>query len=304
MKKLLIITISIACLVNIINSCKKTGGAINPLSDVKNLTVGSYLVLDSTINLYFNNNQIATSSVGITVSGYKNGEAVDHIDLYVSADGTYDTTQWHKLKTVAYEGNGTKLMATGAEMAAALGVGTGTFVPGDSYTFYTRLFTKTGRTFDVNNTGNNAGSGLVTGPTYFGAYFFTTYITCPFTGGMAGTYKVLSEDKGDWHIGDLVTVKDGPGANQIDLSLVYPGAGGTIVKPLIVNVEPTTGRATIPLVTYGTYPSSASEFTAEGAGDNDVAGFIFSCTGYITLTIELQNKEKDLGPNRLILQKM
>ena len=50
MKKLLIIVIAVCAVFAGLNSCKKTGGNVNPLTDVKNLAVGSYLVIDSTIN--------------------------------------------------------------------------------------------------------------------------------------------------------------------------------------------------------------------------------------------------------------
>jgi hypothetical protein len=302
MKKLLII-ISIISLVTAISSCKKTGGAINPLSDVKNLTVGSYLVLDSTLNLNFDNSAMTTSTVGIMVSGYKGGEAVDHIDVFAASGSTYDTTKWHKVKTVSYSGDGTKLNVTGGELATALGVDPSSFVAGSFYTFYTRLYTKTGRTFDVNNTGNNSGSGLITGPYYYGAYFFTAYITCPFSGPVAGTYKVIADDWVDWQPDDLVQVTDGPGANQVNLSQIWPH-GGTIISPLVVNVNPANGVATIPKVTFGRYGgASSTQYTAEGAGTGDVAGYIFSCTGYITLSIDIQGGGTDYGPNRLILQK-
>ena len=304
MKKLLIIIISAASMIFIANSCKKTGGAINPLSDVKNLGVGSYLVLDSTINLNFDNSQILTSTVGITVSYYKGGEAVDHILVYGASGATYDTTKWHLIKTVTYSGAGTKLTVNGSELATALGVDPSTFTPGSYYTFYTRLVTKSGKTFDVNNTGNNAGSGLVTGPTYFSAFYFTAYITCPFVGPVAGSYKVLVDDWADWSEGDIVQVTDGPGANQINLSQVYPhGSHAVVDKPLIVNVDPANGTATIPKVTIGSYSAGGAEYDAEGGNANDVAGYVFSCTGYITLVIDFSSSGSDFGTYRLILQK-
>jgi hypothetical protein len=303
MKKLLILAISIASLALVINSCKKTTGHINPLSDIKNLGVGSYLVLDSTINLNFDNSAMASSTVGILVSQYKNGEAVDHIDVYAAAGSTYDTTEWHKVKTVSYTGTGTKLTVSGTELSAALGVPINSYAPGNYYTFYNRLFTKSGKQYDVNNTGNNSGSGLVTGPYYYGAFYFTAYITCPFTGGMTGTYKVIVDDWADWQPGDMVSITDGPGANEINLSQVYPN-GGTVIQPLVVKVDPATGTAMVPKVVFGQYGGpSSTQYSAEGTGSNDVAGYVFSCTGYITLTMDIQGGGTDYGPNRLILQK-
>jgi len=302
MKKLLTIIIAAGALVFFANSCKKTGGAINPLADVKNLGIGSYLVLDSTINLNFESAQINTSTVGILVSEYPNGEPVDHIIIYAVKGSNYDTTTWHLIKTVAYAGKGTKLAVTGAELATALGVDPSTFTAGSFYSFYTRIVTKSGKSYDVSNTGNNAGSGLITGPYYYSAFVFTAYMTCPFTGGMAGTYTVVADDWADWKEGQAVQVTDGPGANQINLSKVYPG-GGIIDQPLIVNVAPSNGVATIPKVSFGGYSAGGTLYTAEGANANDVAGYVFSCTGYITLTMDIQGGGTDYGPNRLILQK-
>lgn len=302
MKKALIIIASLASLFFVADSCKKTGGEINPLSSVKNLGVGAYLVLDSTINVNFDNTALATSTVGITVSYYPNGEPVEQILLYVASGSTYDTTKWHYIKTVPYSGSGTVLTATGSDLATALGVDINSFTPGTYYTFYTRIITKSGKTYDVNNTGNNAGSGLVTGPTYYSAFLFTCYITCPFTGGMKGDYTVMVDDWADWAAGATVHVTDGPGSNQINLSGVYPG-GGIIKDSLVVNVNAANGVASIPLVDIGSYSVGGTQYYAEGANASDIAGYVFSCTGYITLTIEFTANGNSYGSYRLILQK-
>lgn len=302
MKKLITILGVISMMVFITYSCKKTGGNINPLSDVKNLGVGSYLVLDSNINLNFNFAQINTSTVGIIVHEYPNGEPVDHIDVYAALGSTYDTTQWHKIKTIPYS-KGVQITCTGAELGTALGVDPTTFAPGSFYTFYTRIFTKSGKQYDVNNTGNNSGSGLVTGAYYYSAFFFVAYITCPFTGGMTGSYTVIADDWVDWFPGDHVMVTDGPGPNQINLSAIYPN-GGTVINPLVVDIDPATGTASVPKTVYGRYGGpSSTQYSAEGTGANDVAGYVFSCTGFITLTLDQQGGGTDYGPSRLILQK-
>ena len=96
-------------------------------------------------------------------------------------------------------------------------------------------------------------------------------------------------------------VIDGPGANQLDLSDVWPNpAYGNIVDHLIVDIDPATGTATVPFVTFGDYGALA---TAQGAYDNDVAGYVFSCTGYITLTMKLTYNGVNQGNFKLILQK-
>ncbi|MBS1947441.1 MAG: hypothetical protein JST47_06705, partial [Bacteroidetes bacterium] len=198
MKKLLIIAIAFSSALFTINACKKTGGNVNPLSDVKNLGIGSYLVLDSNINLNFNLSQITTSTVGIIVHAYPGGEQVSSVILFAALGSTWDTTEWHQVGTFPYTGSGTQLTVTGAQLGTALGVDPTTFVPGSFYTFYTRVVTKSGKTYDVNNTGTNSGSGINGGTYYYAAMSFTAYITCPFTGNMAGTYKVIQDGWADW----------------------------------------------------------------------------------------------------------
>src|ERR1700710_2439163 len=116
MKKLLYI-LTVITAVMAFNACKKKGGDINPLSDRSHLASGSYITLDKNDNLNLDFSQIATSTVGIEVTQYPNGQPVDHIDLFVTPGASYDTTVWHKVKTVPYTGGGTVLNATGAELA-------------------------------------------------------------------------------------------------------------------------------------------------------------------------------------------
>ena len=72
MKKYIIIILAVCAVFAGLNSCKKTGGSINPLTDVKNLAVGSYLVIDSTINPNLNVLS-STSNVGVVVHQYPFG---------------------------------------------------------------------------------------------------------------------------------------------------------------------------------------------------------------------------------------
>jgi hypothetical protein len=289
MKKLLYI-LTAATLIVAINACKKKGGDINPLSDRSHLSQGTYITLDENVNLNLDYSQIATSSIGIKVTQYPNGLAVDHILIYATNNASYDTTQWHLVKSVPYTGAGTQLSLTGAELATAFGVAPGDLSPGDAYTFYTRTVTTSGLSFDVNTTGDNGGGGLVTGPYYNAAFAFTAYVVCPYTGSAAGTYEVVRDDWEDWLPGDVVTVTDGPGSNQINLSAVWPNpAYGDIVNPLIVDIDPASGTATVPSVEFGHYSNS---YTTEGTG------YVFSCTGVITLSLTISG-----DPYKLILQK-
>lgn len=306
MRKLLFITAIFGLLV-LTNSCKKTGGSINPLSSVSNLGIGSYLTLDSVLGQNLNYASLATSTVGIMATQFPNGEAISNIVVYAVQGSSYDTTKWAKVKTVAYAGAKTVISVSGAELAAALG-GASAITPGSNYTFYNRIITKSGKTYDVNNTGNNSGSGLITGFYYHSAFYFSAYVVCPFVAPIAGTYKVIQDGWADWNPGDLVQVTDGPGPNEVNLSQVWPNAAyGNVVNPLVVDVDPATGTATVKKVNFGNY-GGGYNMTAVGVGANSVAGYVFSCTGYITLTMNVVANAAggngyNNGPTKLILQK-
>ncbi|MDR0792419.1 MAG: hypothetical protein LBE82_03860 [Chitinophagaceae bacterium] len=299
MKKVLIIVIALSSALFIINACKKTGDAANPFSDVNNFSIGSYLVLDSVINKNLHSEQAATSTVGIMVHSYPNGEEISSVILFAVKGDDWDTTKWHQVKTVSYTGAGTQLTVTGAELETAMGADFTPYVANDLYTIYTRVVTKSGKTYDVNNTGTNGGSGINGGESYNAAMSFTAYVTCPFTGGMAGNYKVVQDGLGEWNPGDIVHVQDGPGANQITIANVYPNpANGIVTNPIVVNItDPSVGGATVPQVNLGTYNNGNSLTLNPGSG------YVFSCTGYITLSNEIFIDGADQGALNLILQK-
>ncbi|MDE3235697.1 MAG: hypothetical protein KGO81_07065 [Bacteroidota bacterium] len=306
-KSFFVFLTSLLCLLLAFNSCKKTGANINPLSSVSNLGIGSYLTLDSTLNQNLNYASLSTSTVGIMATQYPNGEAISSVIVYAVQGTSYDTTKWKKVKTINYTGPKTAITVSGSELATALG-GAGAISPGSNYTFYNRIVTKSGKTYDVNNTGNNSGSGLVTGAYYHSAFSFSAYVVCPFVGPVAGTYKVLRDDWADWNPGDLVQVTDGPGPNEVNLSQVWPNpAYGTMVNPLVVDVDPASGTATVKKVNFGNY-GGGYNMTAVGTGANGLAGYVFSCTGYITLTMSVVANATggngyNNGPTKLILQK-
>ena len=278
----------------ILSACKKSA-VTNPLADVKNLGVGSYITLTSSVNLNFSFN-VPTSTVSIKVDQY--GADVDKIVLYVVAGSNSDVTSWKKIKTIPFTGPGTILSATSQEVATALGVTVAALTPGNFYTFYNQVITKDGRTFDLSNTLG----ALENNSNYNAVFRWQAFVTCPFVAPVAGNYKVIQDDWVDWSPGDIVKVKDGPGANQIDLSSVWPNpAAGDIVSPLIVNIDPATGAAKVPLVTFANnYPGTA---TAQGASSGDVAGYVFSCTGFITLTMKVTYNGSSQGNLKLVLQK-
>jgi hypothetical protein len=299
MKKILIIAIALSSVLFVINACKKTGDAANPFSDVNNFSIGAYLVLDNVINNNLHSEQAATSSVGITVHAYPNGEEISSVILFAVKGDDWDTTKWHQVKTVPYTGTGTQLTVTGAELQTAMGAAFTPYVANDVYTIYTRVVTKSGKTYDVNNTATNGGSGLNGGDAYFAAMSFTAYVTCPFTGGMTGNYKVVQDGLGEWNPGEIVHVQNGPGTNQITITNVYPNpAKGTVANPIVVDItDPSIGKATVSKVDLGTY-SNGKTLTLDSG-----SGYVFSCTGYITLSNEILIDGEDQGALNLVLQK-
>ncbi len=293
MKKALIF-LSISLLIGV-SSCKKTGEQ-NPLADVTNLGVGAYptLVSNGNLNIDFN---VPTSSVSIKVDKY--GSEVDKINLFVVAGANSDPAAWKKIKTIPFTGTGTEIKATSQDIATALGVTVASLTPGNFYTFYNQVVTKEGKLYDL----SNAGSALGSNSNYNAAFQWTAYITCPFIGPVGGNYKVVYDgDWKDWGTGDVVQVTDGPVANQINLSKVWPNpAFGSVVDSLLVNIDPANGTAKVPKTTFGSYPPLA---IAQGSGANDVAGYVFSCTGFITLNMKFTYNGAAQGVYKLILQKL
>ncbi|PZX62323.1 hypothetical protein [Hydrotalea sandarakina] len=300
MKRIIYLLLVASLLLNS-TACKKTGADVNPLSDITTMSIGTYLVLDSVVNLNLNSTSITTSTASIIVSQYKGGQPIDHIDLFVATTPTYDTTKWKKVKTIPYAGKGTTISVNGQELANALGIAPTSIAPGTSYYFYNRSVTKSGSFWDVSNTGYaNDATNLIAGSNYNSAFSFTVNIVCPFVAPMGGTYMVVEDDWQDWNPGDLVTVTDGPGTNQLNISQVYPNpAYGTSVQPLYINVDPATGVATIPAgINFANY-SGVIASTLSGGGGN-----VFSCTGVISVKVHINyGSYGDQGFFKLILQK-
>lgn len=272
-----------------VNSCKKS--ASNPLLTLDNLAVGSYITLAEKTNVNLDYADLDNSTVSIKVDQY--GSEVASIDMYIVAGANTDTTNWHFLKSVPFTGDGTVLSTDAAEIANALGEQPADLSPGSNFTIYDRVITKDGRRFDV----TNINPAVESNSNYNMALRWSIYIVCPFTGGMAGKYAVVEDDWQDWSPGDSVIVTDGPGANEINLAQVWPNpAYGTIVDSLVVEIDPATGAATVPAVDFADYGYLTSVISG--------SGYVFSCAGYISLSIDLNAAGYgDQGIFKLVLQK-
>jgi hypothetical protein len=272
----------------LIISCKK------PKDFYEELGQGAYLTLVQQNNGLLNAVDV-NSTVGQKVSSY--GEAVESINLYVSATATVDKTKWKLIKNIPFNGE-TTVSATNAQIATALGLTPGALAPGSVFHLYNEAVLKDGRKFSSYNTSD---IDLENQAPFNVAFHFTATVVCPYNPAtIAGTYAVVKDDWQDWIVGDLVEVKAGAGTNQIDLSQVWPNpAFANVISPLTVTVEPVSGTATIPAnVSFGNYGA----YTAVTSTGN--TGFVFSCTGQISIRVHiLAPPFGDQGFFQLILQK-
>jgi hypothetical protein len=251
-------------------SCTKTDPN-NPFSSYSNFTIGSYLTVAELGNTFLNTTDLPGSVVSIKVGSV--GAEVAQVKLYVTNGNASDASTWVLLKTVDYTGEGTELSSNGQEIADALGI---TPQPGDSYTMIDQLIAKDGRTFDLTNI-SPAIEGI---PEYNMAFRWTVSAVCPFdAAASAGDYMIIADGWADWSPGDIIpnAIEAGPGANQLTLH-VYPSPYyGTPINPIIIDVDPATGAATVPDVLYGDYG-----YLAACSG----SGLVFSCIGKIILTLD------------------
>jgi len=280
-------------------TCKKDDSNFTPISQ---LEIGSYIRLISTVNTRFNSASptLGTDKVTIVVKGV--GEDISKIISYVSTkNNSTDKTTWKKIAetTVTDTGNIT-IAFTGSQFASALGLSPSALAPGTSYTIYNELITKSGKTFNINNTSTDFEAAAA----YAMAFRYNVSVVCPFTGKAAGKYTVISDAVWrDWSAGSTVEVTDGPGPNQINLSKVYPNpAFGVSKGPLAVDVDPATGAATIKSgQLFATYIDTPPYDVSTGTGST---GFVFSCTGRINLRIRfIATVYGDQGFIPIVLQK-
>lgn len=290
MKKTYSFSIIFLLLVTLSISCNK------PEDFYDEIGKGAYLTLVKTNNTLLNAVD-ANSSVSIVVNSV--GEPVESVNLYVAKTNTTDQTKWKLIKNFPFSGE-TTLTATNAQIATALGLTPGNLAPGSVFFLYNEVVLKDGRKF---STANTSALDLESQPAFNISSVWSATVVCPYNSAtIAGNYAVVQDDWEGYTVGDIVQVTAGPGANQVNLSQVWPNAAnGSVPSPLLLNVDPPTGIVTIPVnVHFGDY--SAFGFQAfTGAGSS---GFIFSCTGQISINVRISAPPfGDQGFFKLILQK-
>jgi len=287
MKRIIISSLGIFLLFGLIFSCKKND--IN--GDSKNLIGGSYITLDSVVNSFLDISN-ATANVSIKIKNTV-GEKVESINVYAATGDPLDTTKWVKIKNVAYS-DGVVLTVTTAELSAAFGATP--LAAGNSYSIQNEIVTASGRRFSVHNTPSTYNSF----PAYNMALTWNATAVCAFNQADAiGTYKVVTDAWADFSAGDQITVSAGPDANSIQF-LGYPGpayaAAGTR-QPWIVHVDAATDVATMTDQYIGDYDGGpASRATA--------TGLVFSCTGLISLKVNVNYGGTIYANQKFVLQKL
>ena len=274
----------------LLNSCEK----FDVPQDVNTLGKGSYVTLTKANNLILDFSNLSGSKASIDVKEF--GAEQEKLTIFVApGTPTQDKTKWKKIKEVPNTNGGIyNLSVSGTEIATA--IAPAVIAPGNQYTMYNVVTTKDGRTFDYANTA----TGFSGNPNYNMALSWSATVICPFIAPIGGKYIVVQDDWVDWSPGDEVDVLDGPGANQVNISKVWPNpAYGSVINPLVIDVKPATGEASIPSgLVWGNYGSyNASTLTPN-------TGFVFSCTGQIIMTIRVNaGGFGDQGSLKLILRK-
>ena len=253
-------------------SCKK--GEV--VQDVKSLGTGTYLKLVTQGNTIIDYANLNTSTISQTVSKY--GDAVKTVVTYVTKGNvTLDRTKWKKIKEYPYSDN-LKMDIKATEIATALGIPPTSLETGATYSIYNQAVTEDGRIFDI----SNINGGFAGNPNYSMAFTWSAVVVCPYNPtGFAGNFKVEVDEWADYGVGEIVTV-DATTANTLTMT-VYPKPGvGTNRQPIVVNINPTTGAATVASQVYGDYPGFDTNLKVKTVGVNN---WVFTCVGTITLRL-------------------
>jgi hypothetical protein len=295
MKKLIKIIFPVACVIFIITACKKGS---NNVAGPGDLGIGSYLVLDEAVNLNINYTDLANSKAAVKVHKYASGEEIDKVMLFASPGSSSDPTKWKEIKTVSYTGEQTELSVTGAELNSAL-LPNDSLTPGRTYTIFTRVVTKSGKMYDINNAGDNGGGGLVTGAFYKSVFSIVASVVCPFEQDASiGTYSVVSDpDWVDFSSGDQIDVTVGPNGHSLAFKAYpSPAAGGVNRQDWILDIDPTTGAATMAEQYVGDYGAGGPKAKCTATG------LVFSCTGVISLQVDIDYGGTVYPGNRFVLK--
>lgn len=255
-------------------SCTKSGG--NDLWKYENLGQGEVLKFDTpgaVIRDALDFTNLSASSVSYKLQSYGTLNAVS-VNVYASTNNSADTTKWRRIKNVPLTADKATVVVSATELATALGVPLSSLTAGTQYTLYNQVVTAEGLSFSTANLFGDYESGA----NYNHGFRFTVTVGCPFNPATsAGNYTIIT-DPWDGAAGEVVTAT--ATANTVRMILfpyaAPPGVGSVTVT--ISNLA--SGAATVSRQTYGSYGAGFENFRCEGTG------FVFSCTGRITLRLQ------------------
>lgn len=166
----------------------------------------------------------------------------------------------------------------------SLGITPDKLKPGDVLRAKFVCTTPDGRTFSEDNTVN-------TMPT-FGSSGFTRSINvtvaCVFSASQftTGTWVVEQDDWGDIDKGKVISVKPGPGVNDLTIDFYggpqenFPFVPDTHKPTVITVTNVNTGTVVVSKQTYGIYVGDPATYSMEGTGN------VSGCAGNIELTLK------------------
>ena len=167
-----------------------------------------------------------------------------------------------------------------AEIATGLGITNADYVPGDILNFIGIATGSNGETASFDDLDQDVG----TNPGERQGFNFTGYVSCPFDAQeAAGTYEWVVDPWETFYDDGIFEVVAGPGENQITCLDVFDHptpTGGTY--DMIIDVDPTTGIAIVERQDTW-WPGNWGLPANWGIGWHEGEGFVFSCSGLITL---------------------
>lgn len=152
----------------------------------------------------------------------------------------------------------------------------------------------------------NIETSIIVGATSSFTVGFSAYVSCPFVAdNSAGTYSVSVDEWEDWEPGDQLEVVSNASGTGVIVKGIYSKLRSDSRGPYDVEVlvDAATGIATVakqPAWEYFWYAGS------EGFGQGSVqgSGFVLSCSGVITLTLQHTVAAGSFGIYVLTLQKI
>ncbi|GHN00479.1 hypothetical protein WSM22_19680 [Cytophagales bacterium WSM2-2] len=272
-KKIVILCITLAVL-----SCQKPYDIFDESAPKG---VYAYIKGSPTNVLFYFNQPTSSYKTDIVLSGTSKAEKMDTYVVVATQETFVKTTT---LPSTTFE-------VTLQEVATALNKPLSFFTPGAQVVLKNKITSTDGQVWSADNSSHISG-GLLSGTAFQNLLAdISVFVTCPFVADDAvGTYTVVRDDWEDVYPGDQLHVVK-VDASTIDI-VQYPVTSNPV--PLRIKVDPASGAATI-----------AKQFNGKYTYDLYTAGtgFVFSCVGYITVTMDFTYNGGAYNGYTLIIKK-